>query len=104
MTIVHLPKEIRGDNLEQACLKAAGELGYQVDSRDTYEQEYFLGPFKRGKEYQHTDITMVRDKIPFFTVKTIRRGINLNSFIIQEVDSTPEEVTAQYLEKVSQYL
>lgn len=105
MTIVHLPKkEIKGEDLEKACLKAAGELEYRVDSKDTYEKEYSLEPFKREKIYQYTDLTMVKNKTPFFTIKRIKRGVTLKCFDISPIDIIPEEVIEQYLERVSKYL
>ncbi|MBI2628631.1 hypothetical protein HYW74_00945 [Candidatus Pacearchaeota archaeon] len=53
---VYLPTAVKGSVLEQACVKAADELGYKTISEDKYDKDYQLGSVQELKNYRGTDI------------------------------------------------
>ena len=78
---VDLPKKMGGENLEQACLKAAAEIGYKARSVDEYKKRYSLGSLHEHRDYGETCIK-VGNLIPAFRVVGIIKDREQTRFFL----------------------
>ena len=105
---VDLPKPVTGEALEQACIKAAEEMGYRTKSVDDFTISFSLGSIKRHRDYYRTNIA-IRNRlfIPVFQVRGIEKGHEQSRFYVwngMPGGIASEQEVQDYLEIVSKYL
>ena len=110
--LVSLLKKVTGEALEQACTKAAEELGYRAKSKDDFSVSFSLDPslgsIRFHRDYQQTKITLMG--LYFITVlqvRGIKRGQEQDDLRVWtgllDATATLKEVQ-DYLEAVSKHL
>ena len=103
---VDLPKTVTGEALEQACIKAAEEMGYRARPVDDFERRYSLGSVQEHKDYNQTNIR-IGNLLPALQVIGIRKGEEQNRFFIWTGwpdGFASDKKVQQYLSAVSKYL
>ena len=78
---IDLPKRVTGEALEQACMKAARNMGYKAKSVDEFRTRYSLGSVHRHNDYAGTNVR-IGNLIPAFHVRGIEKGKEQDRFFI----------------------
>ncbi len=100
---VELPKELKGEDIEQACLKAAEELGYKTKLEDNFERKYKLGSIQEERVYESTEIRVDN----MFEIIGIKRGKLQDRFYVwplRNQEPALDERVKNYLSTVSKYI
>lgn len=56
---VDLPRSLPGEALEEACIQAAEEIGYEAKSKDNFKIGYSLNPLNPIQEHSHYEGTNI---------------------------------------------
>ena len=106
-TKVDLEKPVPYDSLETALKKAAKDMKWGVNIKDTYEKRYQLGSVKKVERHWSTEIKVKKFGLPMLKISVydkdhperfyIRAGLWWNTL-------APKKKVMQYLSLVSQYL
>ena len=108
---VDLPKPVTGEALEQACIKAAEEIGYRAKPKDEFSVRFSLGSIQRHRDYDGTYVA-IRNRlfIPVLKVRGIIKGQQQNDLYVWNGVTgllggiASEQEVQDYLENVSKYL
>ncbi|MDO8460217.1 MAG: hypothetical protein Q7S74_03855 [Nanoarchaeota archaeon] len=105
-TPVDLPKMVTGETLEQACVKAAEDMGYKARPKDEFSIRYSLGSIHQHNDYDETNIR-IGNLIPALQVRGIEKGKDQNRFFIWT--GWPHGLASnkrvqEYLSAISKYL
>jgi len=103
---VDLPKRVTGETLEQACIKAAEEMGYRAKSVDKFSKRYSLGSIQEHSDYEETNIR-IGNLLPAFQVRGIEKGKEQDKFFVWTGGShgvASDKKVQEYLSIVSKYL
>ena len=103
---VNLPKPVSGESLEEACKKAAKELGYKAKSHDRFSEKYTLGSVRRHQDYDRTEMR-IGNLIPALRIDFIKKGKHQEYFFVEvgfPFYFASEERVQEYLIAVSKYL
>src|SRR3989344_4160613 len=106
MQIVELPKKVTGENLEQACIKAAGELGYKTKVKDEFTKTYRLGSLHERDDYAGTHIVIKGLLFSALQVHGIKKGSEQDRFYVFTgfpFGFAPKERVEGYLSLISKY-
>ena len=103
---IDLPKRVTGETLEQACIKAAEEMGYRAKPVDEFSKRYSLGSIQEHMDYDGTNMR-IGNLFPALQVRGIRKGDEQNRFFVwtgwPHVVASEKKVQ-EYLSTVSKYL
>ncbi len=105
-TPVDLPKKVIGETLEQACIKAAEEMGYKAKPTDEFRKRYSLGSIQEHRDYRGTDIR-VGNLFPALRVVGIEKGKEQDRFFVWTewpFGLASDKRVKAYLSMVSKYL
>src|SRR3989344_1545579 len=78
---VDLPKKVTGENLEEACIKAAKDMGYKIKLIDEVRKRYSLGSIQEHSDYIETNIR-VGNLFPALRVNGVRKGTEQDRFYV----------------------
>ena len=95
-----------GEALEQACVKAAEDMGYGTRTKDKFYERYSLGSIHHHIDYGETNIR-IGNLIPALGVRGIRKGKDQDSFFIWTgwpAGFASSKRVREYLSAVSKYL
>lgn len=99
---IRLPKHVPGESLEEACIKAAKDLGWKAKPKDRFEIDYSLGSVHKEDRYKDTRIRM-RRIFSMFDISGIEKGKTTDYFFIVPW-RVSERKLEEYLAKVSEYI
>ena len=103
---VDLPRRVTGETLEQACIKAAEEMGYRAKSVDNFRRRYSLGSIQEHSDYHETSIR-IGNLFPVLEVNGIRKGKEQDKFFVWTgwpFGVASDKKVQEYLSNVSKYL
>lgn len=103
---VDLPKTVSGESLEEACIKAANELGYKAKPQDEFSRRYELGSIHQHDDYDRTNIR-VGNLLPALQVREVKKGEQQKYFFVWTGfphGFASEKRIQEYLSAVSKYL
>ena len=103
---IDLPKRVTGETLEQACIKAAEEIGYKAKPKDEFGKRYSLGSVHEHADYSGTNIR-IGNLLPALQVRGIKKGTEQDRFFIWTGwphGLASNRAVEQYLSAVSKYL
>ena len=103
---IDLPKSVRGETLEQACIKAARELGYRTQSIDEVHKRYSLGSIQEHRDYEQTNMK-IGNLLPAFQVRGILKGKQQDRFYVYTGfphGFASDKRVQEYLSRITKYL
>jgi len=103
---IDLPKRVTGETLEQACIKAAEEMGYRAKPQDEFRKRYSLGSIQEHSDYDVTNIR-IGNLFPALQVRGIRKGEEQDRFFVWTgwpFGVASDKKVQDYLSTVSKYL
>jgi hypothetical protein len=103
---IDLPKRVTGKTLEQACIKAAEEMGYKAKPVDEFSKRYSLGSIQEHMDYDGTNIR-IGNLFPALQVSGIEKGKEQNRFFVWTgfpFGIASNKKVQEYLSTVSKYL
>lgn len=103
---IDLPQKVSGETLEEACIKAAQEIGYKTKPVDEFIKRYTLGSIQEHKDYYKTSIR-VGNIFPALQVENIKKGERQDYFSVIvgfPIGFASKKKVKEYLSLVSKYL
>ena len=103
---IDLPKRVAGETLEQACIKAATEMGYKAKPVDDFRRRYSLGSIQEHSDYDGTNMR-IGNLLPALQVRGIKKGGEQNRFFVWTGwphGIASDKKVQEYLSTVSKYL
>ena len=105
-TRIDLPKKVTGENLEEACINAAEEMGYRAKPTDEFRKRYSLGSIQEHSDYDETNIR-IGNLLPALQVRGINKGREQDIFYVWTGwphGIASDKKVQQYLSTISKYL